>query len=196
MAEKAYDKMNKNELLEAIKFFKLNDKANELAILNERKDNIPTNADYVTILNEFKDYQAEINKSDDAEVGGYTGSSNKSVEQLVIDDVERKVMVIVHDHNNTQTTEEDLEGLVYEQGWGNMLTSGITSRVALNGRPQYLQRGAILAIEEILIPTTFKDNEGKENPSRTKKRFVITEVEGWDEDKLKAHMKAQKLKQI
>lgn len=197
MSTKSYEKMTKPELEEASKFFKLNDRAKELAVENERQDGIPTKADYVQALNEFKDKQAgSIEIKDENEIGGETGSSNKSKEQLVVDDLTRKVMVIVHDHNNTQTTEEDLEGMVYTQGWGNMLTGGYSDSIALHGRPQYVHRGAILAMESILIPTTFKDNEGKEKPSRTKKRFAITEQDGWTQDQLEAHAKAQKLKKI
>lgn len=198
MSTKSYEKMTKPELEEASKFFKLNDRVQELATDNERQDGLPTKADYIQALNEFKDKQAASVETDETEdeIGGETGSSNKSKEQLVVDDLTRKVMVIVHDHNNTQTTEEDLEGMVYTQGWGNMLTGGYSDNIALHGRPQYVHRGAILAMEDILIPTTFKDNEGKEKPSRTKKRFAITEVDGWTQDQLDSHAKEQKLKKI
>ena len=197
MATKAYEKMTKPELEEASKFFKLNDRVEELAKENERQDGVATKADYIQALNEFKEKQEETNgKESEDEIGGETGSSNKSKEQLVVDDLTRKVMVIVHDHNNTQTTEEDLEGMVYAQGWGNMLTCGYSDSIAMHGRPQYVHRGAILAMETILIPTTFKDNDGKEKPSRTKKRFAITEVDGWTQDQLDSHAKEQKLKKI
>ncbi len=197
---KSYEEMTKVELQECIKAFRLDAEVAETAKDTKKV----TNAEYVTVLNKFKDAQDEahgVTRDENDNIVektpvSKTGSSNKSREQLITGDLERKIPVIVQDYDISQSTDEDLENQMIPIGWGNMLTGGRTSYIAKHGEMQYVQRGALLAMEAIKIPTNAKDANGKETTKRTKKRFGITEVQGWTQAELEAHAKEQSLKKI
>ncbi len=63
MSIKPYEKMTKAELLKAISFFKLEGKVAELG----KDENSLINADYVKVLNAFRDSQAAVNSADNIE---------------------------------------------------------------------------------------------------------------------------------
>ena len=58
---KSYEQMTKAELLKAIGFFKLEGKVAELG----KDENSLINADYVKVLNAFRDSQAALNGAED-----------------------------------------------------------------------------------------------------------------------------------
>ena len=61
MSAKKFEQMTKAELLKAISQLKLQDKVDELKAETGKDDDSLVNADYVKVLNAFKDKQDEIN---------------------------------------------------------------------------------------------------------------------------------------
>lgn len=186
MATKPYSKMNKEELHKAATFFKVLDKVKDTA----KDPSAPTNADYIVVLEDFKDAQEKSNE-DIVEEDKSKGKFKKATPMEIEADLMRKIMVTVHDNDNTRSTEEELEGMLVSIGWGNIMTGGITSNVRIDGVPTYVPRGCLLAMETMTVPVNRKDAT-----DRTKRRFNIAEVEGWTEEELQAHAKAQKLKKL
>ena len=77
MATKSYEQMTKAELLKAISFFKLEGKVAELG----KDANSLINADYVKVLNAFRDSQAALNGAEDT-------NTNTNEEEIMADKVE------------------------------------------------------------------------------------------------------------
>ena len=82
MATKSYEQMTKAELLKAISFFKLEGKVAELG----KDANSLINADYVKVLNAFRDSQAALNGAED---------TNTNEEEIMADKVETEVHMIL-----------------------------------------------------------------------------------------------------
>lgn len=192
MATKKFENMTKPELLKAIKSLKLQDKVDELG----KDEDSLINADYVKVLNDFKDKQDEIN--------GVTESESKEDSKVVAPGLPKtrqekielaakynmtKTRVVVTDHDNTQSTDEDILRRGIKISWGNKFTLGQTDTVFMHGEPQYVRNGALSAMETMLIPTNSKDKS-----TRSKKRFSIVEVEGWSQEKIDELKEQQKLK--
>ena len=221
MSTKKFEQMTKAELLKAISQLKLQDKVDELKAETGKDDDSLVNADYVKVLNAFKDKQDEINGIDDNELFG-DGSDNgddgaeiktdkvldketltkKATQSAVPKTREEEIQlaaeynftktyVVVTDHDNTQSTDSDdlLAGVKIQ--WGNRFTLGQTDVVFMHGEPQYVRNGAIEAMKTMLIPTN-----SESSTTRVKKRFSITEVEGWDQDRIDALKEQQKLKRL
>ena len=77
---KSYEQMTKAELLKAIGFFKLEGKVAELG----KDANSLINADYVKVLNAFRDSQAALNSAED---------TNTNEEEIMANKVEPEVQV-------------------------------------------------------------------------------------------------------
>ena len=208
MSAKKFEQMTKAELLKAISQLKLQDKVEELKVELGKDDDSLVNADYVKVLNAFKDKQDEINgvtpeEEPDALEDETLDATAKSVIpnpvpktredeiQLAAEYNFTKTYVIVTDHDNTQSTDSDdlLAGVKIQ--WGNRFTLGQTDVVFMHGEPQYVRNGAIEAMKTMLIPTNSENAT-----TRVKKRFSITEVEGWDQDRIDALKEQQKLKRL
>lgn len=203
MSTKKFEQMTKAELLKAISQLKLQDKVDELKAETGKDDDSLVNADYVKVLNAFKDKQDEINGAENNEsTDEKTGTSDNIVPnpvpktraekiQLAAEYNFTKSYVLVTDHDNTQSTDSDelLRGVKIQ--WGNKFTLGQSDVVFMHGEPQYVRNGAIEAMKTMLIPTN-----SESSTSRTKKRFSIVEVEGWDQDKIDALKEQQKLKRL
>ena len=80
MATKSYEQMTKAELLKAIGFFKLEGKVAELG----KDENSLINADYVKVLNAFRDSQAALNGAED---------TNTNEEEIMANKVEPEIQV-------------------------------------------------------------------------------------------------------
>ena len=205
MSTKKFEQMTKAELLKAISQLKLQDKVDELKAETGKDDDSLVNADYVKVLNAFKDKQDEINgvteESDGVEET--VGATDKIVApnpvpktrdeeiQLAAEYNFTKSYVVVTDHDNTQSTDSDdlLSGVKIQ--WGNRFPLGQTDVVFMHGEPQYVRNGAIEAMKTMLIPTN-----SEKTSTRVKKRFSITEVEGWDQDKIDSLKEQQRLKRL
>ena len=202
---KKFEQMNKAELLKAITQLKLQDKVDELKAETGKDDDSLVNADYVKVLNAFKDKQDEINgvtaeeESADETAGAVTKTvipnavpkTREEEIQLAAEYNFTKSYVLVTDHDNTQSTDSDdlLRGVKIQ--WGNRFTLGQSDVVFMHGEPQYVRNGAIEAMKTMLIPTN-----SESATTRVKKRFSIVEVEGWDQDKIDALKEQQKLKRL
>ena len=218
---KKFEQMNKAELLKAITQLKLQDKVEELKVELGKDDDSLVNADYIKVLNDFKVKQDKVNGIDDNESSDdESDNSDDGVEtktdkvldketltkQVTKNSVPKtreeeiqlaaeynfvKSYVVVTDHDNTQSTDSDdlLAGVGIQ--WGNKFTLGQTDIVFMHGEPQYVRNGALEAMKTILIPTNSENST-----TRTKKRFSITEVEGWDQDRIDALKEQQRLKRL
>lgn len=218
---KKFEQMNKAELLKAITQLKLQDKVEELKVELGKDDDSLVNADYIKVLNDFKVKQDKVNGIDDNELSDdesdnsdydagtktdkvldketFTKQVTKnSVPKTREEEIQLaaeynfvKSYVVVTDHDNTQSTESDdlLSGVRIQ--WGNRFTLGQTDIVFMHGEPQYVRNGALEVMKTILIPTNSENST-----TRTKKRFSITEVEGWDQDRIDALREQQKLKRL
>ena len=218
---KKFEQMNKAELLKAITQLKLQDKVEELKVELGKDDDSLVNADYIKVLNDFKVKQDKVNgiddseSSDDESYNGDDGAETKADKVLDKETLAKQVTknsvpktreeeiqlaaeynfvksyVVVTDHDNTQSTDSDnlLSGVGIQ--WGNKFTLGQTDIVFMHGEPQYVRNGALEAMKTILIPTNSENST-----TRTKKRFSITEVEGWDQDRIDALKEQQKLKRL
>jgi len=218
---KKFEQMNKAELLKAITQLKLQDKVEELKVELGKDDDSLVNADYIKVLNDFKVKQDKVNGIDDNESSydesdnSYDGVETKTDKVLDKETLTKQVTknsvpktreeeiqlaaeynfvksyVVVTDHDNTQSTDSDdlLSGVRIQ--WGNRFTLGQTDIVFMHGEPQYVRNGALEVMKTILIPTNSENST-----TRTKKRFSITEVEGWDQDRIDALKEQQKLKRL
>ena len=205
MSTKKFEQMTKAELLKAISQLKLQDKVDELKAETGKDDDSLVNADYVKVLNAFKDKQDEINgaNTEDDSSDETAGAVDKTIVpnpvpktrdeeiQLAAEYNFTKSYVLVTDHDNTQSTDSDdlLRGVKIQ--WGNRFTLGQSDVVFMHGEPQYVRNGAIEAMKTMLIPTN-----SESATTRVKKRFSIVEVEGWDQDKIDALKEQQKLKRL
>ena len=205
MSTKKFEQMTKAELLKAISQLKLQDKVDELKAETGKDDDSLVNADYVKVLNAFKDKQDEINgvtaeeESADETAGAVTKTivpnpvpkTREEEIQLAAEYNFTKSYVLVTDHDNTQSTDSDdlLRGVKIQ--WGNRFTLGQSDVVFMHGEPQYVRNGAIEAMKTMLIPTN-----SESATTRVKKRFSIVEVEGWDQDKIDALKEQQRLKRL
>lgn len=205
MSTKKFEQMTKAELLKAISQLKLQDKVDELKAETGKDDDSLVNADYVKVLNAFKDKQDEINgvtveEESDGEtsvavtktvVPNPVPRTREEEIQLAAEYNFTKTYVVVTDHDNTQSTDSDdlLAGVKIQ--WGNRFTLGQTDVVFMHGEPQYVRNGAIEAMKTMLIPTNSENAT-----TRVKKRFSITEVEGWDQDRIDSLKEQQKLKRL
>ena len=208
MSAKKFEQMTKAELLKAISQLKLQDKVEELKVELGKDDDSLVNADYVKVLNAFKDKQDEINgvtpeeepdELEDESLGATAKpvipspvpKTREDEIQLAAEYNFTKTYVVVTDHDNTQSTDSDdlLAGVKIQ--WGNRFTLGQTDVVFMHGEPQYVRNGAIEAMKTMLIPTN-----SESSTTRVKKRFSITEVEGWDQDRIDALKEQQRLKRL
>jgi len=188
---KTFEEMNKAELQEVAELYKLTDAVKEEAEKQGKNvSKIPNNI-YVDILNAFKESKADTDgetKKATEQVGNGTSSAGEPIEVVKRRYARSKGMYIVTDHDNTSSTEEELEGMVVPIRWGNKQGKVVTS-IALHGRPQYVPQGAIDAMAHIKIPTNTKNKS-----TRTKQRFQVVEVDGWTQEQIDTKIEEQRLK--
>ena len=205
MSVKKFEQMNKAELLKAITQLKLQDKVEELKVQLGKDEDSLINADYIKVLNDFKAKQDALNGVTDSEdsenqngedttkivVPNSVPKTREEEIQLASEYNFVKSYVVVTDHDNTQSTDSDdlLAGVKIQ--WGNRFTLGQTDIVFMHGEPQYVRNGAIEVMKTMLIPTNSENAT-----TRVKKRFSITEVEGWDQDRIDSLKEQQKLKRL
>ena len=189
---KLFKQMNKEELIKVVNSFNLMDK-----VVARAKDpeNI-TNAEYVTVLEEFKASQDEINSDtkkelDDAEKeAAKTPKAEVKVDaKIVVDQHERarlkQVMYkyIVTDHQHSVQIEDDDLTRTFPIQYGNLTTGPKNWNVGLHGNPQALPFSVANKLEEILMTVHTKDAEGKPIV-KTQPRFRITKIDGWTQEEI------------
>ena len=189
---KTFQQMNKEELIKAVESFNLMDKV----IASAKDPEKITNAEYVTVLEEFKASQDEINSDtkkelDDAEKeAAKTPKAEVKVDaKIVVDQHERarlkQVMYkyIVTDHQHSVQIEDDDLTRTFPIQYGNLTTGPKNWNVGLHGNPQALPFSVANKLEEILMTVHTKDAEGKPIV-KTQPRFRITKIEGWTQDEI------------
>lgn len=186
---KPFNKMTKAELEKAAAALKLIDAVKE----NAKDAEAPTNAEYVTVLEEYKAKQDEVNADTKAEIEAETkvektepskGQIATAADKAAFNDV--MFMYQVTDHDNTQIIDDDSEGRVFPLSWSNSRTGPRSFNVNLDGKPQGLPIGVVKKLQTIYGNKQTRDGEG--NPKVEKiKRFSVSkldESEQLDEAKL------------
>lgn len=189
---KTFQQMNKEELIKAVESFNLMDKV----IASAKDPEKITNAEYVTVLEEFKAAQDEINSDtkkglDDAEKeAAKTPKAEVKVDaKIVVDQHERaklkQVMYkyIVTDHQHSVQIDDDDLTRTFPIQYGNLTTGPKNWNVGLHGNPQALPFSVANKLEEILMTVHTKDAEGKPIV-KTQPRFRITKIEGWTQEEI------------
>lgn len=217
---KSYEQMTKAELLKAISFFKLEGKVAELG----KDENSLINADYVKVLNAFRDSQAALNGAEDT-------NTNTNEEEIMADKVEVQEEIKTESKVETKTTPKapvvaEPKELTRDEEVALAAEYNMTrTRVVITDHDttqsmeaDVLEKGVVISWgNKFLLSQTdcvFMHGEpqyvrngaleamktiliptnSKDSTSRTKSRFSITEVEGWTQEKIDELKAQQKLK--
>lgn len=205
---KAFKLMNKEELVKAAQSLGLMDKVTAIA-----KDpaNI-TNNEYVTVLEEFKASQDEINKETKDELeevqkkvqeekiaNKNSAAGAKDAEpdlKIVVDQHERarlkqiKYKYIVTDHQHAVQIDDDDETRTFPIQYGNLTTGPLNWNVGLHGNPQALPFSVAKKLEAIQMVVHTKNGAG-EPIAKSQPRFRVTKVDGWTEEEIAELQRAQ-----
>lgn len=189
---KTFQQMNKEELIKAVESFNLMDKV----IASAKDPEKITNAEYVTVLEEFKAAQDEINSDtkkelDDAEKeAAKTPKDEVKVDAKIVVDQHEKAKLkqvmykyIVTDHQHSVQIDDDDLTRTFPVQYGNLTTGPKNWNVGLHGNPQALPFSVANKLEEILMTVHTKDAEGKPIV-KTQPRFRITKIEGWTQEEI------------
>ena len=198
---KTFQQMTKEELIKAVQAFNLMDKVVAIAKDPEKI----TNAEYVTVLEEFKASQDEINAETKKELDEVQGNvpdtgivipEGGDTAKVVVDQFERaklkQVMYkyIVTDHQNSVQIEDDDETRPFPIQYGNLTSGPKNWNVGLHGNPQALPFSVASKLEDILMTVHTKNGEG-EPIVKSQPRFRVTKIEGWTQDEIDAMKRAQ-----
>lgn len=157
----------------------------------------PNKTEYVTALNAFKAKQdashgkktptaVEAEENEGVEGVDYVVHEGEklrihdasSTAELIRADLLRKERVIVIDLRESQTREPSLY-----VNWGNRVIGNKTDLVSLDGKPQYIRRGAIINLEATRLTIHEPDDTGADKMT-TRNRYVITRVAGMTQREL------------
>ena len=191
---KSFKQMNKEELIGATKSLGLMDKVVESA---KDAENI-TNAEYVTVLEEFKASQDKVNAGTKKELDKSGKKPAKGEESLkkVVDQHERaklkqvKFKYVVTDHQNSVQIEDDDITRTFPIQYGNLTTGPKNWNVALHGNPQALPFSVAKKLEEVKMTVHTKNGKG-EPIVKTQPRFRVTKVDGWTQDEIDEMKRSQ-----
>ena len=220
MATKSYEQMTKAELLKAISFFKLEGKVAELG----KDANSLINADYVKVLNAFRDSQAALNGAEDT-------NTNTNEEEIMADKVEIQEEIKTESKVETKITPKapvvpEFKKLTRDEEIALAAEYNLTkTRVVVTDHDttqsmeaDVLERGVTISWGNKFLGsqtdcvfmhgepqyvrngalaamrTILIPTNSKDSTSRTKARFSITEVEGWTQEKIDELKAQQKLK--
>jgi len=195
---KTFGQMNKEELAKAADSLKVTDKVIESAKDKEK----PTNAEYVTVLEEFKAAQDEVNSDTKAEINKPENKPAKASElkkeslKKVVDKHERarlkqvKFKYIVTDHQSSVQIEDDDETRTFPIQYGNLTTGPKNWNVGLHGNPQALPFTVAKKLEA--VKGTVHTKSGKGEPIvKSQLRFRVTKIEGWTQDEIDGLKRSQ-----
>lgn len=220
MATKSYEQMTKAELLKAISFFKLEGKVAELG----KDANSLINADYVKVLNAFRDSQAALNGAEDT-------NTNTNEEEIMDDKVEVQEEIKTETKVETKITPKapvvpEFKKLTRDEEVALAAEYNLTkTRVVVTDHDttqsmeaDVLERGVTISWGNKFLGsqtdcvfmhgdpqyvrngalaamrTILIPTNSKDSTNRTKARFSITEVEGWTQEKIDELKAQQKLK--
>ena len=187
--------MNKEELVKATESLKLTD---EVVAIAKDPEN-PTNAEYVTVLEEFKAKQDELNSDTKEKIEKEENKPepiSKDGIGIVVDKFERaklkdvKYKYIVTDHQSNVVIEDDDETRTFPIQYGNMLKGPKNWNVGLHGNSQALPFSVAKKLEEIKMTVHIKNGKG-EPTVKTQSRFRVTKIDGWSQDEIDALKRSQ-----
>jgi hypothetical protein len=196
--EEKYRAMTNAELKEVLEAF-------ELSTPKAKNPFKPNKDEIVQALMTFKREQDRINGFEPEEGDDYEEAEEEAeeavfaprgkvrqqskVEKLALlkADLMRMERVIIHDSQTSQTSTA-----ARTFTWGNKLV-GIHDDVVQFGVPWYVRRGALNNIRGAEI-TEYTQEEGGPMRTDTRKRFLITELEGWSEEELQKYAMDQKIR--
>ena len=192
---KAFKDMIKEELVKATESLKLTDSVVAIAKDPEK----PTNAEYVTVLEEFKAKQDELNSDTKEKIEKEENKPepiSKDGIGIVVDKFERaklkdvKYKYIVTDHQSGVVIEDDDETRTFPIQYGNMLKGPKNWNVGLHGNSQALPFSVAKKLEEIKMTVHIKNGKG-EPTVKTQSRFRVTKIDGWSQDEIDALKRSQ-----
>lgn len=198
---KTFQQMNKEELIKAVESFNLMDKV----VASAKDPEKITNAEYVTVLEEFKASQDEINSDTKKELDAAEKEEAKKEPEsdqvivdakIVVDQFERarlkQVMYkyVVTDHQHSVQIEDDDETRTFPIQYGNLTTGPKNWNVGLHGNPQALPFSVANKLEEVLMTLHTKNGDG-EPIVKSQPRFRVTKVDGWTQEEIDALKIAQ-----
>ena len=192
---KTFKQMNKEELVKATESLKLTDEV--IAIAKDPEN--PTNAEYVTVLEEFKAKQDELNSDTKEKIEKEENKPepiSKEGRGIVVNKFERaklkdvKYKYIVTDHQSNVVIEDDDETRTFPIQYGNMLKGPKNWNVGLHGNPQALPFSVAKKLEEIKMTVHIKNGKG-EPIVKTQSRFRVTKIDGWTQDEIDALKRSQ-----
>ena len=169
-------KPNKDEMVQALMTFKRSqDRINGIE---------PEEGD------EPEDEEVEVEADEVVAVARVTGKQAKALKAALLKaDLMRMERVIVHD-SQTQQTPVPTATIT----WGNRAL-GIQNDVIHFGKPWYVRRGALQNLRDAEITEYTQDREsGGAMRTETRKRYLITDVEGWTEEELQKYAMDQKIR--
>lgn len=187
---KHFKQMNKEELVAAAKSLGLTEEVVAKAVDPE---NI-TNAEYVIVLEAYKQKQKEINSGvNQAETDTVETTQNggQKVDQFKKAELKNtKYKYIVTDHQSRVAIEDDNETRVFPISYGNITSGPKVWNVALHGREQALPISVAKRLSEIKMVVQTNDANGNPSP-KTQPRFRVTKVDGWTQDEIDVLKRSQ-----
>ncbi len=178
--DKSFEEMSKAELQKVAKLYKVEDEAIALSKKEAEEagngvPKVPTNAQYITVLEAFKEGRADeaaaegipvVGKKGTGKVGNAHSSAGKTMKQVKKDHDMTKERIQVTDNNNNQTTEEEDEALLTRVSWGNK-QGRFHDHVSAQGNVGFVRAGVIPVLKQASMPINQKNKVG------SKKRFTI-----------------------
>jgi len=179
---KSFEEMNKSELQKVAELYKVTEAIEEMAkeealAADKPAPKVPTNETYIKVLNAYKEKRNEDAPKPGKKVKKPIGELRKEVAM-------QKELVTVTDHNNNQTTDEELTDLLIPVRWGNK-RGRYTDHIPVHGNPTHVRAGAL----DIIKAATMTSNQ--KNKSSRKERFKITSEKPLTEVELEALAEAQ-----
>jgi hypothetical protein len=186
---KEFSEMTKKELLEVVEKHNIPVEA--------KVETKPTNVELIASIEAFNNRFGEEDAAEDKAVvednepkglGGVTKSTKK---ELQVADLLRKERVVVIDTQRFQSFDEEVENLTTPVSFSNGVVSAY-QLVQLNGEPQYLERGIIARLEDVLLPETTQSTEKKSAIRTThRKRYNVMQVGGMTDAEIDAQKKRE-----
>lgn len=193
---KTFKDMNKEELIKACDSLGLTDEVKAAAKDPEKI----INAEYVTVLEAFKEKQDELNADTKKEISKPENKPAKQSEEgkgKVVDKYERaklknvmyKYIVTDHDASGAAIADDE-EGRTFPVSYSNLQKGPKNWNVGLHGNPQALPYSVAKKLLEIPSNKHVKNAKG-EPIVKSQPRFRVTQVSGWSQDEIDELKRAQ-----
>jgi archaellum biogenesis ATPase FlaH len=179
---KEFKDMTKKELFEVIE-------KHSIPVI-AKDESKPTNKELIESIEAFNNRFADIKEVEEKPVikNGKKQSTKKELQKA---DLLRKERVIVIDTQRFQSLNEDVENLTTPVSFSNGIVEADVL-VQLNGEPQYLERGIIQRLEDVMLNETTQSSEKiSAIRSTRRKRYNIMQVGGMTDEEIEAQRKRE-----